>query len=277
MITIGAIFLFILGIMGMTFFIVGILSGEVPRIGNKIAVIPIKGEITIEGCQATILETPQCANVRKLKEIIKREDGDPFTKAIILDINSGGGSVVASRELMRAVKECKKPVVAWIGEVGASGAYYVASGADKIVADENSITGSIGVIMTIKHYYELYKKIGINVTVIKSGDVKDIGSPYREMTEEEKRELQEIVDDVYNDFINDVAKNRNLSPEYVRNISDGSIYLGKDAKDLGLIDYIGGMDKAIEVASELAGIEGEPQIVRVEDDEEITIWDLLYR
>jgi len=274
-ITIGAFVLFIIGTIGIMFFFAAIVSSDFSSIGDKISVIPIKGEITMEGCSGGLFGIPQCANVRRLKDIIKREDNDPMVKAIVLDINSGGGSVVASRELMQAVKNCKKPVVAWIGETGASGAYYVASGSDEIIADENSITGSIGVIMTIQHYYELYSKIGINVTVIKSGKVKDIGSPYREMTQEEKDELKRIVDKVYDSFISDVAENRNLPLEYVRNISDGSIYLGSGAKDLGLVDDVGGIDKAIEVAKELAGIEGEARVEVVEEEKPLTLWDLL--
>jgi len=274
-ITIGAFVLFIIGTIGIVFFFAAIVSSDFSPIGNKISVIPIKGEITMEGCSGGLFGIPQCTNVKRLKDIIKREDNDPMVKAIVLDINSGGGSVVASRELMQAVKNCKKPVVAWIGETGASGAYYVASGSDEIIADENSITGSIGVIMTIQHYYELYSKIGINVTVIKSGKVKDIGSPYREMTQEEKDELKGIVDKVYDSFISDVAENRNLPVEYVRNISDGSIYLGGDAKDLGLVDDVGGIDKAIEVAKELSGIEGEARVEVVEEERPLTLWDLL--
>jgi protease-4 len=240
----------------------GMEVNQLPLIGQKVAVIPLKGTITLEGCGGDIFGAPQCANARALKEMLRNADEDNSIKAIVLDINSGGGYVVATRELERAVRNTKKPVVACISEVGASGAYYVASAADHIVADRDSITGSIGVIMTIQHYYGLFEKLGINVTVIKAGECKDVGSPYREMTPEEERELQEMVDKIHQDFISDVAANRNLSISYVTNISDASIYLGSEAKDLHLVDSLGGLDDAIDIASELSGIIGEPAIER---------------
>ena len=246
---------------------------QLPLIGQKVAVIPIKGTITLEGCSGGIFGTAQCASVSTIKEMLKNADEDNSVRAIVLDINSGGGYVVASRELERAVKDTKKPVVACIREVGTSGAYYVASAADSIVADRDSITGSIGVVMTIQHYYGLLEKLGINVTVIKAGKSKDLGSPYREMTEEEKRELKEVIDKIYYDFVSDVAKNRNLSFSYVEKISDGSIYLGSDAKDLGLVDYLGNLDDAIDIASELGRISGEPAIEEAKP-RKISLWDL---
>ena len=239
---------------------------------GKVVVIPIKGTITSGGC-GDVFGGGQCASVDVVKRMIKEAEEESSVKAIVLDINSGGGFVVASREMMRAVRDCKKPVVARIGESGASGAYYVASAADKIVADDNSITGSIGVIMSIQHYYGLFDKLGINMTIIKSGKSKDIGSPYREMREDEKEELKAMIDKIYYSFISDVAINRNLSVSYVENISDGSIYLGSDAKELGLVDSLGGLDDAIDLASELAGIEGKPVIKEVVQKR--SIFDLL--
>jgi len=269
LITIGVAVFFILVIV-----ITLALVGNITIIsGNNIAIIPIKGEITMGGCGGSIFGSVQCAQVSKIKGMIEDSNKDNSVRAIILDIDSGGGSVVASRELMRTVKESKKPVVAWIGESGASGAYYVASAADKIIADRDSITGSIGVLMSIQHYYELFGKIGINTTVIKAGDTKDIGSPYRPMTDEEKKELQDILDRIYDDFIIDVANNRNLSINYVRNISKGNIYLGSQAKDLDLIDEVGGFDDAVKTAAELAGIRGKPKLKEVKAKN--TVQDLL--
>ncbi len=238
---------------------------ELPIIGEKIMVISIRGGITSEECSRDLLGgSSKCTSVGEIRRKLENAEGDGTVRAVILDINSGGGSVVASREMMRAVRGFRKPIVARIGEVGASGAYYVASATDKIIADADSLTGSIGVVMTVQHYYGLYEKLGINVTVIKAGESKDIGSPYREMTEEEKGELKEMIDKIYYDFVRDVSVNRNLSFSYVENISDGSIYLGSEARELGLVDYLGGMDKAIEVASELGGIRGTPSVKREE-------------
>ncbi|MCX6695309.1 MAG: signal peptide peptidase SppA [Candidatus Altiarchaeota archaeon] len=241
--------------------------------GGTIMVIPIKGEITSGGCPGGLFYVEECATVESVKEQLDEAENDMTVSGVVLDIESGGGSVVASREMMRAVKSFRKPVVARIGEVGASGAYYVASAADKIVADKDSMTGSIGVVMSVMHYYKLMEDWGVNVTVIKSGDSKDIGSPYRPMTEDEKDNLQEMVDTIQEDFIADVALNRNLSVEHVRNISDGSIFLGEKAMELGLVDYIGGYDDAISVAENISGISGKAEIKKPKQD--ASLWDVI--
>jgi len=252
----------------------GMKIAQLPIVGQKVAIIPIKGEITAEGCSASLFSSASCANAAAIMEMLKAADKDDSVRAVVLDINSGGGSVVPSREVAYAVKAMKKPVVACIREEGASGAYYIASAADRIVADRDSMTGSIGVIMNIQQEYGLYGKLGLNVTVIKSGKVKDIGSPYREMTPEENAELTKMVNEIYEDFVADVASNRNMSVEYVKSISDGSIYLGKDAKDLGLIDSLGGIDDAVKIAADLGNIQGEPGIQKTAS-RSLTIWDYL--
>ncbi|MFH1055280.1 MAG: signal peptide peptidase SppA [Candidatus Altiarchaeota archaeon] len=271
-VTFGVLGLFVLII---AFIMAGLMSGfDMPTIGGgDVAIIPIHGEITLGGCPTSILFTESCADVDEIKSQLKEAESDFNVKAIVLDVYSGGGNVVASRELMRAVKKTEKPTVAWIGEIGASGAYYAASAADKVMADEDSMTGSIGVIMPVTHYYGLMDKIGVNVTVLKAGDSKDIASPYRPMTEEEKGELQGMMDKVYYSFTSDVAKNRNLSMAYVSNISQGKIYLGSEAKELGLVDELGGLDDAVKMAAELGGIKGEPGIKRPEKKVKLT--DLL--
>jgi len=263
---VAGIFCFlILGVVGVYFMVDELMNmNQLPLVGQKILVIPIKGEITMEGCSGSFLTgVPACARVDDIKRKLEYADSSSEIKAVILDINSGGGGVSASRELMEAVRDTQKPVVARIGEVGASGAYYAASAADWVIAYQDSMTGSIGVIMTLQHYYGLYGKLGINVTVIKSGDSKDLGSPYRPIREEEKDELKHLVDKIYDDFISDVAVNRNLSYSYTKNLSDGSIYLGSEARDYGLVDQLGDMDDAVDKAKELGEIVGEPDIVRV--------------
>lgn len=242
-----------------------ILRGEW-TFGETIEVIPIKGEITLADCSPGLIAAGQCSQVSVVKSMLADADKSVMVKAIVLDINSGGGSVVASREMMRAVRNTQKPVIAWIGEVGASGAYYVASATDHIVADRNSITGSLGVRTSIMHYYGLMDKIGVNVTVIKSVESKDLGSPYRPMTDEERADFQRIVDIIHADFVEDIAKNRGLPLEYVDNISHGDIYLGSEAKDLRLVDSLGGMDAAIDMAKSMGGIKGEPIIKEVKGE-----------
>lgn len=275
LLTAFGVIVFLVLTIGLLYLLIDVIEfNQLPVIGQKVAVIPIKGTITLEGCGGSVFGAPQCANARAIKEMLENADEDNSIRAIVLDINSGGGYVVASRQLERAVRNTKKPVVACISEVGASGAYYVASAADHIVADRDSITGSIGVIMTIQHYYGLFEKLGINVTVIKAGECKDVGSPYREMTEEEEEELKEMVDKIHQDFISDVAINRNLSISYVNNISDASIYLGSEAKNLHLVDSLGGLDDAIDIASELSGITGKPAIEEAKQ-KKISLMDLL--
>ncbi len=249
-----------LGIVGIIALAGEFNKNEMPFFGSKIAMIPVKGYITTERCGPRMIGGTQCAEVAIVRDRIEGAESDPAIKAIVLDINSGGGSVVATGEIEEVVKNCNKPVVAWIEDVGASGAYYIASAADVIVANRNSIIGNIGVIMTVPQYYGLLRMLGVNMTVIKAGNSKDIGSPYREMTEGEKRDLQEMVNKIYYDFVSGVAENRNLSRVYVENISDGSIYLGLEAKELHLVDVLGGRSTAIEIASGLGGIEGTPGI-----------------
>ena len=262
-VTFGVLGLFVLVI---AFSIAYFMSDmRVPSLGGgDVAVIPIYGTITMGGCGGGLLNAESCADVSEIKQELKDADNDPRVKAIVLDVYSGGGNVVASRELMRAVKRTEKPTVAWIGEIGASGAYYAASAADRVVADEDSMTGSIGVIMFIEHYYDLFDWVGINVTTIKAGNSKDIGSPYRPMTQNEQDEMQAMIEKVYDSFVFDVARNRHLEVGYVRNISQGKIYLGSEARDLGLVDELGGFDDAVSIAANMSGIRGEPGVRRPE-------------
>jgi len=225
---------------------------------GSVAVIPIKGPIMLDGCSPGLMSAGRCTSVVNTKELFEKANSDPTIKAILLDIDSGGGAVVASRELMRVVNSSQKPVVSWIGEIGASGAYYAASASDYIVSDESSMTGSLGAIIDVVHYYGLMDKVGLNVTVIKSGESKDIGSPYREMTEEERAKLSALVNKTHQNFIRDVAANRGLPLDHVKNISKGDIYFGSEALTLGLVDQLGGFDDALAIAGEMGGIEGGP-------------------
>jgi protease-4 len=272
LITLGVFVLFIFAAVG-TLALIGQVN--LPTIGYSVAVIPIKGEISSDACGGTLLGgAVQCAPASEVADQLKAAEDDPLVKAIVLDIDSGGGGVVASGNMMRAVKDAKKPIVAYIGESGASGAYYVASASDWIIADRNAITGSIGVIMTVQHYYGLYDKLGINVTVIKSGNSKDIGSPYRPMTDKEKNELKKMVDNIYQDFISNVAENRGMEVTEVEKLADGTIYLGAEAKENGLIDDTGSLQDAINKAAELGNITGEPMIKWGESTQETSILDL---
>ncbi|MDI6654796.1 MAG: signal peptide peptidase SppA, partial [Candidatus Hydrothermarchaeota archaeon] len=225
--------------------------------GDKVALIDIHGTISMSGDSSIFGEVR--ATPENFKKALKQAERDSSVKAILLDINCPGGSVVASGEIADAIKNCKKPTVAWLGEIAASGGYYVASAADYIVADRATITGSIGVISMFPEYSRLMEKIGVNVSVIKAGKYKDFSTGYRPMTEEEKEMLESVVYEIYEQFINEVAENRNLSKEYVSSIAEGRVYTARKAKELKLVDEVGNRDFALKKAAELGGIEGEPK------------------
>jgi protease-4 len=188
---------------------------------------------------------------------------DGGVKAIVLRIDSPGGGVGASQEIYQEVVKARKvkKVVASLGGVAASGGYYVACGADRIVANPGTITGSIGVVMQFANLEELLKKIGYKGYVIKSGQHKDIGSPFREMTPEEKELLQGVIDTVHQQFIKAVAEGRNLSIDKVTAIADGRIFAGEQAQALGLVDELGNLEDTIRLAADMAGIKGRPYVV----------------
>jgi protease-4 len=194
---------------------------------------------------------------------IKSFVDDDGVKAIVLRIDSPGGGVGASQEIYREVVKARgvKPVVASFGGVAASGGYYVACGADKIMANPGTITGSIGVVMQFANLEELFKKIGYKGYVIKSGAYKDVGSPFREMTPEETELLQGVIDTVHQQFIRAVAEGRKLPMEKVAAIADGRIFSGEQARALGLVDELGNLEDTIDMAAKMAGIKGRPVVV----------------
>lgn len=253
--------LLIIGVGGLLVsfvLIIGAIAILGSSFGGTIAVIPIQGEI---GYGSSDLLGGSVANPEIIKNQINEANNDGSVSAILLDINSPGGTPVASEEIMNAIKDCKKPVVAWISDTGASGAYLAATGADKIVASPSSMVGSIGVILDLTNLSELYKKIGVTKTVIKGGKYKDIGSDYRNMTPEEKTMLQNMVNEHYDHFISIVAENRNLNKSYVSSIAEGQIYTGSQAKTLKLIDEIGSKQEALDMAAKMGGIDGSYEIV----------------
>jgi protease IV len=188
---------------------------------------------------------------------------DENIKAVIVRINSPGGSVAPSQEIHDAVIQLKKKkkVIASMGSVAASGGYMIACAAEKIVANPGTITGSISAVMHFANVEELMKKIGLKTSVIKSGKYKDIGSPTREMTDEEKVLIQELVDDIYDQFLETVASDRKISKEELRKIADGRVFSGRQAQKLGLVDYVGDMGYAVELAGKMSGIQGKPETV----------------
>ena len=227
--------------------------------GDGVALMPLQG--TISSSQGTGLFAEQIATPENFKEMLEESARDGSIKAVVIDINSPGGSVVASDEIARAIEEFEKPTVAWVGEMGASGAYYAASSCDYIVADQASVVGSIGVISIFPEYSRLLEKIGVNMTVIKGGEYKDFSTGFRPLTDEETEMMEDMVEEIYDQFLTIVADNRNMSKSYVKSVAEGKIYSGKKAKELGLVDEIGGRDTAIDIAAQMGGIEGEPRVI----------------
>lgn len=198
--------------------------------------------------------------IKRLRRLRKRKD----IKAIILRINSPGGSVASVQEIYQeimAIRKEKKIVVASMGDVAASGGYYVAAAADKIVANPGTLTGSIGVIMEMGNFQELFKKIGVKLEVIKSGKYKDSGSPHRSLTQEERKIFQGVINDAYDQFVRAIMDGRNMDKKKVLSFANGRIFTGRQAFERGLVDKLGTKQDAIMFAAKLAGIEGEPRIV----------------
>jgi protease-4 len=198
-------------------------------------------------------------------EDLKRFGDSSSVKAIVLRIDSPGGGVVPSQEIHDAVRRVRtkdnKTVVASMGTVAASGGYYIAAAADRIVANPGTLTGSIGVIMELVNLEGLLKKVGVEGIVVKSGRYKDVGSPFRKMSAEDRRILQSVMDDVHDQFIEAVAEGRALDVKDVRPLADGRIFTGRQAVDAQLVDELGDLDDAVRIAADMVGIEGEPSLV----------------
>jgi protease-4 len=217
---------------------------------DRIALLRVEGVIL--DSQSTVTE-------------LKKFGENPSIKAIVLRIDSPGGGVVPSQEIYDAVQRVRnkhnKAVIASMGTVAASGGYYIASATDRIIANPGTLTGSIGVIMETANVEGLLKKIGVEGIVVKSGKFKDVGSPLRKMSDEEHALLQSVMDDVHKQFIDAVASGRAMEVATVQALADGRIFTGRQAKDAKLVDELGNLEDAIQLAADLAGIEGEPKVV----------------
>ncbi len=218
-------------------------SGNISKTKN-VAVIPIEG--TIMSNKQTGLLTSKVATSDEIIKLINEAKKDKTIQGVIFKINSPGGSVVGSKEIGNSIKNLGKPTISVIREVGASGGYWIASATDYIIADEMSITGSIGVIGSGLEYSGLMEKYGVSYNRLIAGEFKDTGSPYREMTEEEKKIMLGKLGLIHDAFIKEVALNRNISYNDVKKIANGEFYLGIQAKEFGLIDSFGGIEDGRE-------------------------------
>ncbi|MFA6470346.1 MAG: signal peptide peptidase SppA [Bacteroidota bacterium] len=222
------------------------------------------------------LNEPIVSSERVVQQI-KRFRENISVKAIVLRVESPGGGVSASQEIYEEVKKTRnsgKPIVVSMGSVAASGGYYVAMGASRIVANPGSITGSIGVISQFMHVNGLLDKIGVTSTTIKSGKLKDAGSPFRVPNEEDKRYFQEMIDDIYDQFVSTVAEERKLEKAVVKRYADGRVFTGRKAYELKLIDTLGTYQDAIKIAAQMAEIYGTPRVIKERKKERLS--DLIF-
>ena len=244
----------ILLVVGLGFFILVVSLSVFRTEGSSFSLREKVGVVAIEG-----VIRDDSMIVDQLGEFAD----DDAIRAVVLRIDSPGGGAAAAQEIYQEVSRLrkKKKVVASLGSVAASGGYLIATGADRIVANPGTITGSISAVMHFADVQELMKKVGVRASVVKSGKFKDIGSPLRDMTAEERQLIQGIVDDIYDQFVRTIAENRKLPLDNVVKIADGRIFSGRQAQQLKLVDELGGLQDAVLTAGRLAGIEGKPGIV----------------
>lgn len=248
-------FLLLIGLMLVAVVIAAMLGADTDSIGANTAIIKIIGPISGDTDSSVFSEGG--ASSTEIVEMLEKARDDENIEAVILEINSPGGSAVASDEVAQAVKAVRaenKTVVAWIRESGASGAYWIASSSDHIVANRMSITGSIGVISSYLQFDRFLADWNVTYNRLVAGDRKDIGDPFTNLTADQRAFLQSKLNRVHGFFIDEVARNRHMGRENVSRIADGSFFLGIEAKDLGLVDALGGKNEAISYIEKTRGI-----------------------
>lgn len=239
----------------------------------NVAIIQISGPIMATS-DASIF-SDSVASSSGIVEMLEEARDDPDIEAVILEINSPGGSAVASDEVARAVKDVRasgKPVVAWVREVGASGAYWIASSSDHIVANRMSITGSIGVIASYIEFAEFLDEWNLTYNRLVAGERKDIGDPFQELSENGEEFMQEKLDVIHGIFIQEVAANRNMSVAEMQTLADGRFFLGIEAYDAGLVDELGGKPEAIAYLEERL----DTEVTTTEYEDDPSLVDLLF-
>src|SRR5215470_16382409 len=251
-VTIGIVALF----LGTVWFLMTVMDeGGLPG-GGKIAVVELDGIIGVG--------TDRAGDPDGIVRTLGEYRDNPSVAAVVLRINSPGGLVGPTQEIFSAVERVRaagKPVVASLGSVAASGGYYVAVAANRIFANPGTLTGSIGVIMQLANVEALLKKVGVEYVVVKAGTYKDIGNLARPMKPEERQVLQQLLDDVYGQFVTAVAEHRRLDRKTVLGFADGRIYSGQQARALKMVDDLGGLEEAIAAAGKLAGVTGKPKVI----------------
>ena len=261
----GAFFIFLVAIFALVYFSVRSQQKDgFSGFGDKIGVVDLEGVIL---------------NPKDVVDQLRKFADDSSIKAIVIHVDSPGGGAAASEEIYREVlrirDDKKKTIVASIGTVGASGAYYVSSAANKIFADNASIVGSIGVIAEWYNYEELLKWAKLQAITLKAGEFKDTGSPTRPMTPEERAYMQGLIDNMHTQFIHSVAVGRKMKDDQVRALANGKVWTGQEAVPLKLVDQIGDFRMAIDDTAKSVGIKGEPTLVRPEKDRK-SLLDLMF-
>jgi len=247
----GLLFVFILVVFTGSFFYAYVTGGDARVLsmfaGDGVGVLQIEG--TIDDSRGVLAE------LKRFKEM-------PWVRAIVVRIDSPGGAVAPTQEIFEEIQRSKKkkPFIASMGGTATSGGYYIAAACDKIVANPGTLTGSIGVVMQLSNVEELMKKVGVKGINVKSGVNKDLGSPFQPLSPEGRQILQSLVDNVHSQFVAAVARGRGMEEARVRQLADGRVYSGAQAKDLGLIDQFGTLEEAIELAARRVGIEEEPAV-----------------
>lgn len=230
--------------------------------------VTIASRLTTQRSIALVEVNKEISESRGVIKNLEKVRRNPLIRGVVIYLNTPGGAVVPCQEIVDEIDRLQdegKTIVASLGTIAASGGYYIASTTDRIVANPGTITGSIGVIMQLPSVEELTKKIGIKMRVIKSKKYKDIASPFRKMEKDERELLQDVVSDVYDQFVDEVVKSRGIERDSVIKIADGRIFSGKKAKELGLVDTLGSLEDAIMIAGELAGIKGKPRVIELKE------------
>lgn len=253
----GILFLIALLAIGVAMLLPLLIKGDLdigiltlPKTGT-VALLPIEGVITTTGGIQIGLGISSAVSSSEIISALEAIEKNPSIVGVILKIDSSGGTPVAGMEIAEKVASFKKPVLAWIREVGASAAYIIASSADKIFAHNFSMVGGLGVTGSYLEYSDLFEKYGVNYIRIVSGEHKDMGTPYREPTAEELQIYNELILKLNRDVNNFITSRRSLSAEYLQNITDGRVFLGDEALKIGLVDYIGSKDDMLDVMENL--------------------------
>ncbi len=248
------VFLLLVIIAGSFYVILGGKNLSISK--NRVEVIYVQGLLLT----ASVPSGFGIAASEDITKSLKDASMDEGVKAIVMRINSPGGSPAAAQEIVAEMKKIQKPIVISMGDVAASGAYYISAPANKILANPDTITGSIGVIWEFQNRSAFYEKDGTSFYISKSGELKDMGADWRGLSDEEKRYADQIIAEAYSRFVNVVAEGRHLSLSKVKDLADGRVYTGAKAKELGLVDDFGSLDDAIDEAAKLGGIGGEPEV-----------------